>query len=1045
MRWLRQDMRAGSPERQDPQSRDGARTRLAASAWSNVRLLIIVLAFVVLGSSACFGQHFTFAQFGQVEGLLNLDANSIVQDPSGVVWVGTENGVFRADGSHFVKVPGYTDAEQGSVLAMHVDGAGRVWVAGANQLIYLTADLRLHVVARVEQGVLLARGIQVTSLPEEPDRVFLLLNGRLEQMQTSDRGVEWTRREVFDSKAVEAKPFLRRLSSLVADPARNTIWAGCDGALCQFQFPAAGSVNAAPSVVAWGSERGVPGKTWSSLLVARDGTLWAAGPGELVQLNPRSWAVRRLGNPGGPGPAVRASRLAEDRDGNILATLPVGLSRLRAGRWERWTSENGLPSSQIVSLFFDKLGGFWLAPVGGGVWRWLGYGNWQAWTHAEGLQGDVSWAMLRDRQGRLWATSLENLFKLDEAHARMEPLRGVPALADLSTLAIDDRGHVWGGTSEGILEDYDPESGRARQASNALGAIYRLRTDATTGRIWVCTTKGVFFLSGEDGWHDPHPVEDLEAPHANVWGVTQDREGSMWFTSKGNLYRFRRGTWTHIALPDEAAGVEYPTIGAAPDGSLWMQAANPHPLVRLVVTGREARVAGFVKDDVIGSDDVAIIRFDSRGWLWVGTDIGLYVFDGARWVHCTQEDGLISDDLDTAAVFEERDGSMWFGTVGGWSHLLHPEELFQVSAPRMSVREIRLNGTRLQPGANGRFDIREPALAPDLSATHYKRPRAVVFRYKLRGLDDNWQSSASGSLRFTSLPPGDYTLTVQAMDTRVHAFSPPVDYGFEVLPPWYRRDRAKLAALGLSLLAGALWWKMSLSRLQRSEALLKRKVDQQTAELRAEKEQLQRAQRELVESSRRDSLTGLLNRSAIFEVLSRMRRRSLENGTPLCVVMADLDHFKSINDRWGHAMGDAVLRECAERLQETLRPDDFVGRYGGEEVLLVIPGLRRDQAATRLEEVREAIASRPVVHGTCSVQVTSSFGVAWLSECNREIESVVNDADAALYMAKQNGRNRVEFAPELDDAAYTQSHLFELGEAGSGAFRAFPAAGVERG
>ena len=1017
----------------------------AALACSRLVLALFALVSVLFGSTPSFAQHFTFAKFGQVEGLLNLDVHSIVQDTSGVVWVGTENGVFRADGSHFVKVPSYRDAEQGMVLAMHVDNAGRVWVAGAKHLVYFAPDLALHVVTRIEQGVLLDRGIEITSLPAQPDTVFLLLNGRLERLRSENRGADWIRSEVFDAKTIEAKPFLHKLSSVTADSARGALWTGCDGALCQLQFPPAGSVSTAPGVSVWGPERGIPSKPWSFLLVARDNTLWAAGPGELVSVNPRTWAVERFGNPGGPGPSVRASRLAEDAEGNILATLPVGLSRLRHGKWDHWAPANGLPSSTIVSLFFDKRGGFWLAPVGGGVWRWLGYGSWQAWTQAEGLQGDVSWAMLRDRRGQLWTTTLENLFKLDEAHARMEPLKGVPTVPDMITLAIDGRGHIWGGTSEGVLEEYDPATGRARQASGSLGSVYRLFYDETTQRLWVCTAKGIAFLSGEDGWRDPHRVDDLQAPQANVWGVAQDREGNLWFTSKGNLYRYQRGTWTHITLPVEATEVEYATIGAAPDGSLWMQAANPHPLLRLVVSGREARIAGAVAEDVIGTDDVAIIRFDSRGWLWVGTDVGLYVNDGARWVHCTQEDGLISDDLDTAAVYEERDGSMWFGTVGGWSHLLHPEELFQVSAPRVSVREIRLNGSRLHPGSNGRFDVREPALSADFFSTDYKRPRAVVFRYRLRGLDDNWQSTASGSLRLSSLPPGDYTLTVQAMDTRVHAFSPPVDYGFEILPPWYRRDRAKLAALALGLLAGGLWWKMSLNRLQRSEALLKRKVDQQTAELRAEKEQLQRAQRELVESSRRDSLTGLLNRSAIFEVLSRMRRRSLENRTPLCVVMADLDHFKSINDRWGHAMGDAVLRECAERLQETLRPDDFVGRYGGEEVLLVIPGLRRDQAAGRLEEVREAIASRPVVHGTCSVQVTSSFGVAWLSEHNREIESVVNDADAALYMAKQNGRNRVEFAPELDDAVYMQSRLFELGEAESGAFRALPAAGVERG
>ncbi len=989
-------------------------------------------------------QHYTFAQFGQNDGLLNQDVSAIVQDGRGVLWVGTENGVFLADSSHFVKVQSYRGAEEGSVLAMHVDGAGRVWVAGTKHLAYFTPDRVIHVVAPIGLDQLLDGEVAISSLPALPDAVYLLMNGHLQRVRREGGGEKWAMEDVFAAATLSRHPALTRPSGLAADPARGALWMGCDSGLCEVEIPRAEAVATAPQVTEWNAARGIPKNRWSRVLVARDGQVWARGGGDVLRLNPRTWGVDRFGDPGGKED-IRYSQITEDVDGSILATLPNGLARLEDGRWTRLTAANGLPPSQLVTMFFDKQGGFWLAPVGGGIWRWLGYGNWQNWARFEGVDGNVTWAMLRDRGGRMWAAASGNLLRIDEHAGRALPQKARARMGDIETLAEDARGHLWSGSATGAVLDYDPGRERIRELQPNLGFVYRLKQDAGAARIWLCTGKGVAYVSAADGWAEVHRVTARGAPQVNVWSVAQDRFGTLWFTAKGGLYRMEKDVWTPVLLPSEAGRTDYPSLESAPDGTLWMQGASPYPLLHLRVAGDRARLIGAVPEALIGTDDISFIRFDRRGWLWVGTDSGVYVFDGNRWVHCRQEDGLVSDDTNTGAIYEDGDGSMWFGTVGGLSHLLQPGELFRVPAPQIGVRDVRLNGIALHAGAGPRFNVRAPELTAELFSTDYKRPRAVVFRYRLRGLVDAWQSSTNGSLRFSALAPGDYVLSLQAMDVRVHAYSEPVDYAFTVLPPWYRRDRAKVSALILALLVGTVWWKVSLHRLKTSEATLKRKVDEQTAQLLAEKEHLERAQRELLESSRRDALTGLLNRSAIFEVLSRMRWRALESGAPLCVIMADLDHFKSINDRCGHMVGDAVLRECAERFQETLRPDDFVGRYGGEEVLIVIPGLYPEQASARLEDIREAIALRPVVHGAHTVPVTCSFGVAWLSERNREVESVVHDADAALYMAKQNGRNRVEFAPELEDAVYTRRHPPESVEGvGPQESMEFPVVEVER-
>ena len=139
--------------------------------------------------------------------------------------------------------------------------------------------------------------------------------------------------------------------------------------------------------------------------------------------------------------------------------------------------------------------------------------------------------------------------------------------------------------------------------------------------------------------------------------------------------------------------------------------------------------------------------------------------------------------------------------------------------------------------------------------------------------------------------------------------------------------------------------------------------------------------------------------------------RSRRERKPLSVILADIDHFKKVNDTEGHLFGDETLREIARRLQSKLRPYDGVGRYGGEEFLLVLPSCDLVGAIERANQLRELIAETDVASGSVKKSVTMSLGIA-VSECLgvKELEELVNRADTALYVAKKKGRNRVEHA-----------------------------------
>lgn len=159
----------------------------------------------------------------------------------------------------------------------------------------------------------------------------------------------------------------------------------------------------------------------------------------------------------------------------------------------------------------------------------------------------------------------------------------------------------------------------------------------------------------------------------------------------------------------------------------------------------------------------------------------------------------------------------------------------------------------------------------------------------------------------------------------------------------------------------------------------------------------------------RDGLTGVLNRKALDQRLEAEIAFAVRHDAPVSVVLLDVDHFKRVNDTHGHPAGDAVLREVAVRLTSALRIEDVLGRYGGEEFLIVARGITLEQGAQLAERMRVLIDASPIAFEGTPIAVSASFGVASLACCDkaRDAASLLAIVDARLYDAKRGGRNRV--------------------------------------
>ena len=262
-----------------------------------------------------------------------------------------------------------------------------------------------------------------------------------------------------------------------------------------------------------------------------------------------------------------------------------------------------------------------------------------------------------------------------------------------------------------------------------------------------------------------------------------------------------------------------------------------------------------------------------------------------------------------------------------------------------------------------------------------------------------WLTTVVAPIMETALPVEGADLAVAWSAVKTQK---PVRVGYIVV----EISRAELAIrqhemlqITLVILLGGLLLASGLS--SRIAAGVMAQLDAASAELRQQKEAAEAL-------ARTDALTGLANRRAFDEAAYHEIQRAQRYGTPLALVMADLDYFKSVNDKYGHHVGDLVLQDFARVLLASVRGIDIVGRWGGEEFVILMPGTDLEEARQVAERMRLAVAGAPTKFDGKACGYTASFGVAALLAETPTMDSLLGRADAAMYRAKDNGRNRIE-------------------------------------
>jgi len=958
----------------------------------------IGLVAVCLGAASVpiSAQRFQFESFSQRAGLRNLDVRSIVQDRQGVLWVATEDGLYRYDGYRFEEIAIPSKENLQYITGLVEDGAGRIWGSSMDTLFYLDAS-GAHALALPAEKFMFALTNNLAADPDDPNRIYLVSRNTLyaASADPGNAGRVWDRLGLDHSKQNAAAG---QVWSVQAQPG-GRLWFGCGTGICAAK---------GKEIRTFGPTDGLPAGPWTGLFVDREQGLWARSENHLAKFNPARQRFDAVDSGlAGSSLGVRSPAFLEDPQGRILINLSNGLARLEGGRWTVFQQKTDLPPFQISSLFLDRQNSVWIGFDGHGAARWLGYGQFESLTTSNGLTSDIVWNFARDGHGDLWLASESDLERQDHGTGRIVPQSSVNLgpMRRIQTLSFTSDGHLWNGSDNGNLIDYDPSTRTAKIVAQ-LSGVFQVLPDGK-GRIWVSSMSGLYWVDQARG---SGRVERPGAPApqgGRCYEGAKDAKGNLWFIADSGLYRLAGSTWTHIRLPSDFQPAFSAQIAVANDGTVWLSGATA-PLYQFRIDGDQGKELARWSAAQIGTSNVFLIALDRRGWMWAGTDVGMEVFDGTRWHNLSTDDGLVWNDTDSGAFLEDTDGSIWIGTSGGAAHILRPEELFKNSPLPLLVSEVRIGDVTLSSDAPNSVPWGHHPFTAHVSTLDFTRANQTTFRYHIEGVDEDWQDSVKHDLRYPPLAPGKYRLEVVAVDAATGRKSAPARIAFVIAPPWWRTKLVYGLEIGAAILLLLLLWRWSMRRQLIRQHRLEELVLSRTQELEREKAELLHTRAALEVQARHDPLTGMLNHGAILETLDLAMRRALRDRAPLGLVLADLDHFKQVNDTYGHLTGDFVLQEYARRIAAVIRDYDSAGRYGGEEIVLVLPGLSMEAALERLAGIHAALSEPSFVYKGQHIRVTCSFGFAQFMPGIDDINALVERADRALYTAKAQGRNRVE-------------------------------------
>jgi len=992
--------------------------------------LLASLCFLMLGHGSVYGfQNVTFEHVYLEQGLSQSTAQCIFLDSRGLIWIGTQAGlnvydghtvlVFRADSEDSSSIP------NDEVIALAECPSGIMWVGTRTGLCRL--DLKTGN-CRQSWNTRDAR----IRLPDSYITALAAMNDTVLWIGTQE-GLKILRlsTEAYEPPEIETHPDsvlgTGHISALHM-AGDGTVWVGTGNGV-MFHLDGEGTVERRFDL--YDTEWVGPEEDHLfSMVITTDienRIITGIGTKGIFVLDPENGSIRPMNrrlNAFLHDGSFLVTALEYDTDDHLwIGTFGGGLFRVeeRRGKYQQFTRRDGRcgpPSDHYFDLVRDPSGLLLAGSLDRGLIRIKTHdiGFLIPGCGAEsGLSSGIVTAVYESSDHNVWVGLMDGVdcFDITDGtirtyHSLTGP-EGIVEIRNVCYLGETASGEIIiGGYPLGLLQMNPVTRTYRRLASTRM--VGNSQQDTGFG-IWIAAlNEGVYHIDPHSGL-ETHFFENLVGGTLRgefVFEVLAENREKVWLGTNNGLYVLNPVT-RQIRCYTSTSGSglrnhEILSMETSGDGVMWIGTAGG---LHRYDTEQDKFISYTVKNG-LPSDIINACESDSRGDLWLGTNNGIsrYYRTEKRFENFSSADGLPNRECNQGASFYSKAGKMYFGTIDGVV-VLDPESVaIRKYDPPIVINSVTYEG-RIRHFLDGWSADELLILGPntrDISlgfvGLDYHNPEGLRYRCLLEGYDSNWRDTGTvPSATYTNLPPGSYTFRVNCSNASDHWGHSEATLRLRIAPRLWERSWFSVVLITSSLGIISLAFLFRIRSIKHQRDRLQREVQSRT--------------RELSYLASVDALTETANRRQFLLIASREFALCRKSHSPMSILMIDVDHFKRINDEYGHATGDRTLKSLADRLQDGTRREDLLGRLGGDEFAILLISMDEHSAEKMAERLRRDVESMVLTSTTGrDFSITISVGVSEM-KTETSLDELVQRADAAMYQAKRLGRNNVMVASSI--------------------------------
>jgi len=728
----------------------------------NLRALIS-LAFLFFGAAVVAeSQTVPFQTFSIEAGLSESVIHSMVQDNRGYIWAATGYGLNRFDGERFKPYYEEQGLADNVVHTLHKDRSGRVWAGTDNGISILQNDSLV-----TPDQFLPLQGKAVLDIFDDREGNVWFATAGEGVWKTESNGSLKNITDLHGFRSVHANALTQ------TDDGR--IWIGTNDGLLSYDRE---------TVRLFRARDGLPDIRIRDVAAGWDDDLWIGTRVGLVHFKDGEFSLFDATD---GLPDNRIQSITPTSDNSLWLGTENGASHFDGSEFNNFTTANGLPALIVYDILIDRENIVWMGTLGSGLNRYTG-DAFHSHTVDNGLTNNVVTGFEEDSEGNIWIATYGGgvlIFDGENMRALGEP----EGLIDnkVYTIYRDSRDRMWIGTREGI-NIY--EDGVMTELQSEIFPFQVIRKIIEIdGAYWIGTyNDGLIYFDGNE--YEQFNIQN-GLLNNTVMDIKVDDDGTFWIATYGGVAKFDGEMFTHYTIADGLPSNGVIHIHIDHNGEKWFSTFNG--------------IAKLHGDEIIaipGTSQTETISYfmfqDYQQRYWIGTNRGLYhlnpdqFFDAQNRVEriksfklYNKNHGLVANELNAGGSFVASDQTVWLGTVEGLSHFYPSRIKSNQTPPGIEFEEILVSGEAVSGNTARTFSHDQNFLQITYSGLSMDAPDQILYEYRLRGLEDEWQYSRDRSVRYTSLSPNDYEFQIRAYNSDGVLSEKTASFTFTVLPPFY--------------------------------------------------------------------------------------------------------------------------------------------------------------------------------------------------------------------------------------------------------------------